>query len=852
MTSLWADIRYALRQLRKAPGFTVTVVVTLALGIGATTAIFTLVHAILLRSLPVGNPAQLYRIGDLDECCVQGGFMSDNGDFGIFSYALYQRLRDAAPEFDQLAAMQAGMNGMTVRRGSTASKEFNTEYVSGNYFSTFGVGAFAGRVLTPKDDIAGAPLTAVLSYQTWQASYAADPSVVGSTFYIQSQPVTIVGIAPPGFYGDRLRSSPPAFWIPLAAEPVMAQTSSNLHDSDRNWLYAVGRLKPGVAILPLQEKLSAALRQWLATRPRYTENGGAALIPKQHVVLAQAGGGIQSLQQDMSSGLQLLMILSVLVLLIACANIANLLLVRGNVRRAELSIRMALGAARTRLVRQMLTESVLLGCLGGLVGIAVAYAGSRAMLALYFPDATSSPIHASPSLAVLGFAFGLALLTGVVFGIAPAWITSHAEPAEALRGISQGSGQGGRERSALPQKSLVVFQAALSLVLLAGAGLLIQSLRNLEHQNFGIATTNRYVVGLDPAGAGYTPEKLSALYRELERRFSALPSVQSMGLALYSPLGGDNWGDGVFIEGRPTPSQSDDIGSSWDRVSPHFFETVGQPVIRGRGITEQDTASSRQVAVVNQAFVKKFFPKEDPIGRHFGTTGQRYADSFEIVGVVADAKYNDPLAPVRPMFFRPVAQQITYQDPNSNSGETRSMYVNSMVLHFKAPQQDAEPLIRRTLASIDPNLPAIEIDSLDYQVAGNFNEERLVARLTALFGLLALVLASVGLYGVTAYSVGRRTREIGLRMALGAPRSSVVRMVMRGALWQVVLGLAMGIPVALLCGRLIASDLYGIRAANPLALGVAALILFACAAVAGYIPARKAARIDPMQALRSE
>ena len=331
-------------------------------------------------------------------------------------------------------------------------------------------------------------------------------------------------------------------------------------------------------------------------------------------MITPGGAGIQNLQLETHKGLYLLMTLSGLVLLVACANVANLLLARGATRKAETSIRMALGAARGRLIRQMLMESVLLGCLGGLAGLVVAYEGTRTILALAFPNAPQSPIDATPSLAVLGFAFLLSLVTGIVFGSAPAWIASHSDPAEALRGVNRST----RDRTSLPQKSLIVFQAALSLILLVGAGLLTKSLRNLEHQDFGLQTSNRYVLHLDPAGAGYTPEKLPALYQSLEQKFGSLPGVQSVGLALYSTLEGNNWGEGVRVEGRPAPGPDEHNESSWDRVSPKFFETVGQPVIRGRGFTDADTATSQMVAVVNQAFVKKFFPKEDPIGRHFG------------------------------------------------------------------------------------------------------------------------------------------------------------------------------------------------------------------------------------------
>jgi predicted permease len=843
------DLKLALRQFRKSPGFAATVIFTIALGIGANTAIFTLVHAILLKSLPVADPASLYRIGDLDDCCVNGGFINDNGDFDLFSYDLYRNFQDTTPEFEQLAAFQSGHSTMNVRHENSAAKAERTEYVSGNYFSTFGLGAYGGRMLLPSDDTPGAAPVAVLSYQGWQADYGADPSVIGATFYIQNRPVTIVGISPPGFFGDRIDDNPPALWIPLNAEPVIEGETSILKQPEANWLYVLGRVKPGVTPSILQSKLTNSLRHWLATISAYTINGRDTQIPKQYVVLTPGGAGVQNLQIETGKGLHLLMAISGLVLLVACANIANLLLARGATRRAETSISMALGAARSRLIRQMLVESLLLGCAGGVVGIAVAYAGARMILALAFPDSPQLPIHASPSLLVLGFAFALSLLTGLIFGIVPAWITSHSDPAEALRGVNRST----RDRASLPQKSLIVFQAALSLVLLVSAGLLTRSLRNLEHQDFGIATANRYVFHFDAAGAGYTVATMPAANQRLEREFAALPGVQSVGLAIYSALEGSNWGEEVYIEGRPAPGPEAQHGSSWDRVSPHFFETVGQPVLRGRGFTEHDTATSRMVAVVNQAFVKKFFPNEDPIGRHFGVFDQKYASDFEIVGLVADAKYNNPHDPVRPMYFRPMTQlNTTIKEPNFLTAETRSLFPNSITLRYAGDAAGLEPLIRRTLANINPNFTVLDFKSLDYQIAGNFNQERLISRLTALFGLLALVLASVGLYGITAYSVARRTSEIGLRMALGANRGNVLALVLRAASWQVGLGLAIGIPVSLLAGRLMSSQLYGVSTYDPWTLAGAVVVLSAFAAIAGFIPAKRASSIEPMHALRTD
>jgi predicted permease len=843
------DLKFALRQFQKSPGFAATVILTISLGIGANTAIFTLVHAILMQSLPVSHPASLYRIGDLDDCCVTGGYENDNGDFDLFSYDLYRQFQDTTPEFEQLAAFQSGQNMMNVRVGNTKAKAERTEYVSGNYFSTFGLGAYAGRLLQPSDDVPGAAPVAVLSYAGWRASHAGDRSVIGSTFFVQSHPVTIVGIAPPGFFGDRVNDSPPALWIPLNAEPILEGETSILKQPGSHWLYVLGRLKLGVSTVALQSKISAILRQWLATQPMYTTNGGDKEIPKQHVVITRAGGGIQNLQQETGDGLHLLTWISALVLLVACANIANLLLARGTSRRAETSIRTALGAARSVLIRQMLLESVILAVAGGVIGIAIAYLGARTILNLAFPDATQLPVHASPSPFVVGFAFLLSLVTGIVFGIVPAWISSHSDPAEALRGLNRSTG----DRGHLPQKAFIVVQAAVSLVLLVGAGLMTKTLRNLEQQNFGIVTANRYVIHIDPMGAGYNVKTIGAFNERLEQEFSALPGVKSVGIALYSTLEGNNWGEGVFVQGHPAPGSEEHNGSSWDRVSPHFFETIGQPVLRGRGLTEQDTATSQWVAVVNQAFVKKFFPKEDPMGRHFGNMDQKYAADYEIVGIVADAKYNNPRAEFRPMYFRPLTQfNQNFKEQQMEIAESRSLFPNSITVQFVGDAAALESMARLTLANINPDLTVVSFKSLDYQVADNFNSERLIARLTGLFGLLALVLASVGLYGITAYSVARRTGEIGVRMALGANRTNVVIMVLRTALLLVGGGLALGIPIALLGGRLMRSQLYGVHAYDPLTLFIAVVALGASAAFAGFIPARRAASIEPMKALRIE
>jgi predicted permease len=850
MNRLMQDIKFALRQLRKSPGFTITAVITLALGIGANAAIFTLVHAVLMKNLPVADPSMLVRVGDRGDCCVNGGVPEDN-NYSIFASELYEHLRDSTPEFENLAAMQAGygLGGITARssRPGDLPKAARGEMVTGNYFQVFGLKPYAGRLIVPSDDRPGAPMGVVMSYQTWQRDYAEDPSIVGSTFVLNTYPVTILGITPPAFYGDRMTDAPPDFYIPMVLEPQLgpAHPTSLLHSRGANWLYLLGRIRPGTNVTALQAKMSASLRNYLATLDVYKKADQAKNLANAHVKLSPGGAGIENMQQDAGAGLRMLITVSALVLLIACANIANLVLVRGMARKAETSIRMALGAQRTRLIRQMLTESVVLSCLGGLAGLVVAYAGTRILLAMAFPNAHNLPIEASPSLPVLGFAFGLSLLTGLTFGVAPAWVTSHSQPADALRGSNRTT----NDRSGWVQRSLVILQAALSLVLLVGAGLMAKSLSKLENQDFGVVTNNRLVAHFSPENAGYKPEQLQGLYDKITQDLHALPGVEHVSLSLYTPLEGNNWGEGVFLQGRPEPGANSNIGASWLRAGPEYFGIVGHRVIRGRGITPQDTAASTPIVVVNEAFVKKFFPKgEDPIGAHFGISGMKSAGDWEIVGVVSDIKYNNLKQPTRAMYFRPLLQ-LAHTDPD---GDTRSLYAGAIMLQTKGPVEGLEAQVRRTLANIDPNLTLTNFNTFAGQIHGQFNQERLIARLTLLFGLLALVLASVGLYGVTAYSVARRTPEIGVRMALGANRSSVVSMVMREAMLQALIGLAIGVPAAWMGTRFVQSQLYGVGGHDATVLLVAVAVLAAAACAAGLIPAQRAASTDPVKALRTE
>ncbi len=853
MQTLRQDIAYALRQMRQSPVFTLTAMLTLALGIGATTAIFSLIHTVMLKSLPVVDPASLYRIGDGDDCCVEG---SPQENWGMFSQAFYQRLKENTPEFEELAAFQAGGSQFSARRGENdlVSKPLRGEFVSGNYFQTFGVGAFAGRTIIPADDQVSASPVAMLSYRTWQQQYGADPRIIGSSFILDGHAVTIIGITPPGFFGETLRGDPPELWVPIQQEPLFRGKNSLLHQFPA-WLRVIGRLRPGASPNAMPARLTDLLRLWLVNDsgiPAEWMSGLKATLPKQVIKVVPAGIGVGAMKADYADSLHILLAVCSLVLLIACANIANLLLARGASRRAQTSVRLALGASRQRLIRQSLTESVVLSVLGGIAGVAVAYLGVKAIVAVAFHSAKYVPIDATPSLTVLAFAFGLSLLTGVIFGTAPAWLTSHADPAEALRGANRST----RDSSSLSQKVLVIVQATLSVILIAGAGLLTRSLQNLQHQELGYETDHRVAISLTGPFSSYPQPKLDAMYRELEERLAHIPGVKRAALASYTPLQ-DNWGEIPIREGQGMPNMADAVGSSWDHVTPGYLEALGQQVIRGRGITDQDTAATRNVAVVDETFVKKFFkPGEDPIGTRFGLDLPKYSSTYEIVGVVRNAKYSDAANTrqegPRPIFFVPLAQRVHYDQALLQQIDDSTHYIEGAVLHLQGSEDGLEPQVRRILSDIDPNLTLLQVQTLQEQVDAEFDQQRAVAQMTGMFGVLALILAAVGLYGVTAYSVERRTSEIGVRMALGADRGNVVRLVLRGAFLQIVIGLAVGIPISIACARLIAAQLYHVKGWDPLVLGGSIVALGLSALIASIIPARRAASINPVKALRTE
>jgi predicted permease len=852
MDTVLGSFRYAVRQFWSSRVFTAAAVLTLALGIGGTTAIFTLIHAVMLRSLPVADPSLLYRIGDGDDCCVEGG---PQERWGMFSYPLFERLTAETPEFEQVAAFQAGRGRVSVRRQGPelAARPLRSEYVSGNYFSTLGVGPFGGRLFSADDDRPSAQPVAVLSHQVWQNTYGADASIIGSTFVIEGHPFTIVGVGPPGFFGDTLESDPPDIWLPLHQEPLLDGDSALLRQPVSAWLRVIGRLRPGASVDGMAPRLTGILRRWMQYDSGYPANwmpDVIRMLPKQTVAVVPAGAGVGVMKEEYGQSLQILFTVCGLVLLIACANVANLLLARGVARRGQTAVRLAIGASRRQIVSQALVESILLALAGGAAGLIIAMGAAQLLLALAFSNAHFMPISTRPSALVLAFAFGLALVTGIVFGAAPAWLATRTDPVDALRG----SGRSTSDHSSIARKALLVLQATLSIVLVAGATMLARSLNKLEHQDFGFQVQGRVVVSLNRPPATYTLPQLGALYRELEDRLTRIPGVEGAGLALYNPLT-DNWGEMVLVSGHPLPKMSDQSGASWDRVSANYLQNLGVAMVRGRTFAAADSETTAPVAIVNQAFVKRFFKSdEDPLGQHFGLDLPENAGTFRIVGVARDAKFAGFALkrPARPMFYVPLAQNVDYKDNLMKRVEVQSHFVRGILLKTNAAPGELEPIITRTLADIDPNLTLISVRTLQHQVELTFDQERAVASLAGLFGIVALLLAAVGLYGVTAYIVAQRTNEIGLRMALGADRLEVVRLVLRGAFQRVGAGLLLGLPLAVGAGRLLAAQLYGVSFWDPLALTIAASSLAVCAFVAAIIPAGRAASISPMTALRTE
>jgi predicted permease len=838
------DLRLAVRRLWQQPGFAFVVITTLALGLGANTAVFTLINALMLRSLPVQQPEQLYRVGDTNDCCVNSGW--PRAGFSLFSFRLFEHLRAGLPEFADLAGFQANLMPVSLRRaGGSTSQSVNGQFVTSNYFRMFGVNAVAGRVLRPDDDLPGAAPVVVLSYRAW-SRLGLDSSVVGNSLVVNGMPMTVAGVAPADFFGDTIRPDPADVWLPMGQEPALRAAGSLVDRADQNWLYAIGRLKADATPEAVSARATAALQQWLSAQS-FVPQTGRDRIEHQYIALTPAAGGIPLMAGQYARSLTLLLITSAVLLLIAAANLANMLLARAD--RGQAAIRAALGASGWRLIRQAMVEGLVLALIGAAAGVGIASWGANTLIAIAFPGVQFMPLDTTPSPLVLAFVCGLAIVTAALFTGAPAWLMARATPLDAL----SATGRGSQARSFLPRRSLVVTQVALSFAMVTSALLLASSLRNLEQQRLGFDPADRWVVRIDPSAAlAANPEQLARYYERLQERLSRVSGVSSVSFALYSPMEGNNWSSSISISGRASdPARPD--GSSWNRVGPRYFETVGTRVLRGRALDERDVANARRVAVVNEAFTRQFFAATEPVGRTLGIGDASHAADYEIVGVVDDVKYTAASDPaVRPMIFLPAFQTVPYTDASAINTQARSMLLRAVILQVGAGATNVEAALRQTLGEFDPNLNILRVVSMNTQVSVNFRIERLMARATTAYGLLALLLASLGLYGVTSYGVRQRTREIGVRMALGAGREQILRTIVRGPLVDTFVGLALGVPLTVMAGRTLTTQLYGLGAHSPSVIAMAIAILLMTAAAAAAIPARRATAIDPARALRGE
>ncbi len=839
MITVWQDVKYAIRLLAKSPGFAAVAILTLALGIGANTAIFTLLDAVVLKTLPVPSPSRLVVFSGQTGQGTYASTTPPTGTWNYFSYPLYVYLRDHNKAFAGLAATRSGDTAVAVQIEGAASgvgpSRAVGHLVSGNYFGVMGVNALLGRTLTQADNMPNAKPATVISYGYWKSQFSGDPGVIGRTVILNRTPFTIMGVMPPSFFGMRVRKAPD-FWVPIHFQPQIELAKSTLTAQDVYWLSLIGRLKPGESRTQANAIVNVQLRQFL------TEQAGSKLdrsarnrIAHSSIALASGARGISSLRSNYSRPLEILLVAVGLVLLVACANVANLLLARAAGRQKEISMRMALGATKARVARQWLTESVVLAGLGAVAGGVLAGWGVDALVGLLGQGVM---INVRPDATVLLFTLGVLVLTAILFGIGPALRSASIEPMLTLREHS-GWAASRAARSGLV-RALVVLQVALSLWLLVGAGLLSESLVNLQDQQFGFNPSHVLLVGINPRIAGYQPAELASLYQRLLDRLNALPGIRSATIASYSPLSHTELFSSVTVQGMAThPGENRSVAQV--EVGPRYAETLGLKILLGRDIGWQDTAATAKVAVVNEAFVRRFLHGEDPIGHRFGFGGAKHSGDYEIVGVVNDAKYFDVRRPTRPLVNTSILQT---QDP--------SAFMAEIELRTDGAAGAAAGEVRSAIGQVDSRLPITDVGTLRAQVNNNFRQVRLTATVAGLFSLLTLVLAAVGLYGLLAYSVAQRRNEIGVRMALGASPPEIFRMVLNRGLRLVGLGLIFGIAGALALTRALGTLLYGVGSADPATYVVTAVILLAVATLACYIPARRATRVDPASALREE
>jgi predicted permease len=831
LETLLQDVVYGIRSMLRSPALVAVALLSLALGIGANTAIFSLLDAVMLRSLPVKQPSQLVLLGTGDWNGISDGFPITE----LYSYPFYRQMQKNNAVFSDVAAifsMENNVHGFV--EGRDESEPMNVQLVSGTYFPTLGVNAVMGRMLTDEDDNSqGDHPVAVVSYAWWKRGLAQDPSVLSKKLKIGETTYDIVGVAPPEFFGTKVGVAPD-IWIPLSMMEQVPPNWQGYTDDFAEALYIVGRLKPGVTLDQTTTNVNLVYQQILRGFPdsKLSQKNLDALN-KAHVPLTSMTTGLSSLRRQFSEPLQILMAVVALVLLIACANIANLLLARSTARARELAVRQALGARRTRLIRQLLTESLILAITGGALGILFASVGSRILLRMVSGGLTTVPLDMSINPRLLAFTLAVTIATALLFGTLPAFRATRLELTHALKDGSGARGTGTKNPLA---KALVISQISLSLVLLVGAGLFLRSLVNLNNVDTGFNKENVLRLQVDASSIGYKADepRLKALYQQIEERVSALPGVHAASFSSFTFHEG-SWNNSIHVPGF---EEHPEVDVKHNVIGNGYFATMQIPLLAGRNFGPQDTTTSEKVAIISERMARTLFPPGNPIGHHYLIGDPANKNDREVIGIVKDVKFGDLQEDPETLDYIPYTQ--------------RTDYLSDFEVRYTGDFNAISSAVQRTVHDVSHTLPITRVTTLDEQVARSITDQRLVAQLSAFFGLLAVFLCCIGIYGLMAYMVARRTNEIGIRMALGAERSTVRWLVMREVLVLVAIGVGIGIPVAWVGNRLISNMLFGLRGMDPMSMAIAVGAMLAVAMMAGYLPARRASQIDPMVALRYE
>jgi predicted permease len=832
---------YGVRILAKSPGFTTVAVLSLALGIGANTAIFSLIDAVLLKLLPVKDPQQLVALTDPNSFGINIG--TSTGERGFLSTREFEGLRDRNQVFTGVLAVQTEMDRPNATIDGKPPEEVHTRLVSGGYFTVLGATAAIGRTFTAADEHGpGSAPYAVISYRFWQRRFGGSPSVLDSHIRIAKADLAVIGVAQPHFLGENVGDAPD-IWVPLAMQPQLMPGRMWLADDPGRiaekvmWLHVIARLKPGVSRPQAQANVDVVFRQIVAEEFAKLSQSQPEIL-KQNLKLHDAAAGVSNLRGDFADPLYVLMAVVGLVLVIACANVANLLLARATARQKEMGVRLALGAGRARIIRQFLTESLMLSIAGGVMGSLLAVFGVQLLIRMVNRAPDAFLLDVRPDLRVLCFTLGVALLTGLVFGLAPAWRSAGANVGTTLK--EAGRGLTGARTKISAGKLLVVAQMALSVMLLIGAGWFIRTLRNLENVDLGYPREKLVLVRVDFLSAGYQDERLPIAYHELRDRLTRIPGVRGVTYSENGLFSGTESGDRISVEGYKPQKRQDEF-ARFDQAGPNYFTTVGIPILLGRDLRAQDVDSAEAVCVVNEAFARFYFGSQSPLGRHVTDEFPDTHKTFTIVGVAGDARDHSLRQQVSRRFYLSAQQKLGEFAPALNY-EMRTRGDPGAVIQAA----------RKQVLAFDPTLPVTSAKLLATLLDDNMRQERLIAELCGVFGALALLLASIGLYGVLSYAVAQRTNEIGIRMALGAERGRVIRMVLRETAALIAVGLAVGVPASLVSARLIQSKLFGLKPADPLTFAASLGIMMAVAVVSGYLPAHRASRIDPVIALRDE